>query len=88
MKSIIAAFIASLTLAGCTSNEIAQATHYWDGPVQSQKYTADEAACLKTIGSETVSKNVKGNAEFLANSAAFETYKACMLNKSYVLRTY
>ena len=77
-------------VGGCSANQLAQATHYWEGEKSTaeQSYTFNEAQCRRSVDSQDYERNVQGNTEFLSSSEGFSIYKECMLNQGYVLRTY
>nr|MCP5178636.1 hypothetical protein [Pseudomonadales bacterium]MCP5185641.1 hypothetical protein [Pseudomonadales bacterium] len=70
-------------VAGCASDSRPSPTHYWgaaEGKTERQ-YKEDNASCESSNG-------VRANNPMLSESGSFQSYKDCMIEHGYVLRTY
>ena len=85
MKRLIKWFPAALLMSGCAATEAPQPTHYWQGDQQSSRseYKADNQACQNSAHISAADAQILDG-----GSDSFATYKACMIERGYVLRTY
>ena len=80
----LALIAAILTLvSGCASApaEEAQATHYWESSATARQYRTDNRACEQA-------SLVDAEGELDPDSDAYESYRNCMIEQGYTLRSY
>jgi hypothetical protein len=84
MKQAFAAASLLLLFAGCATAPQTQPTHYWESSSAStNKYRVDAQDCQNQAGSPT-----EQFPAFDASSDTYGAYRACMIERGYVLREY
>lgn len=78
---ILAAF--SVAIVGCATTQAPEPTHYWESSnsASSNAYRNDNSQC----GDLT---EMTPTAPMAAGTDSFDAYRACMIERGYVLRTY
>jgi len=82
-RVLVGVLLASVAVlaTGCASPQT-KPTHYWDAAAKPEsRYQSDNSACEAAHGAQASNP-------MLADSGAFQSYKDCMVERGYVLRTY
>ncbi len=83
-RVFVGALLASVVVlaTGCASTTQTKPTHYWDAEAKPEsRYKLDNSACEAAHGAQASNP-------MSADSGAFQSYKDCMVERGYVLRTY
>lgn len=78
-------FLAAFSVAtvGCATTEAPEPTHYWESSnsATSNAYRNDNSQCADLT-------KITPTAPMAASTDSFDAYRACMIERGYVLRTY
>lgn len=83
VRNILILLAFSFASFGCAVTESPEPTHYWESSnsANSHTYRNDNSQCADLT-------EIKPTAPMPAGTDSFDAYRACMIERGYVLRTY
>ena len=83
IRNIMISIPFSILIAACATGSREHPTHYWqaESAKTEQDYRIDNGSCQEEIG-------IDQDAPLPSESPSFDSYRNCMIEKGYVLRSY